>query len=522
MNKEGVALRILVAGPGTGKTSCIKSIIGDEFASASNILVLSFTNATVRDLAASFVDWPAVNCYTLHSYALKINHLTDFYVLDSSEEAPRLQTLATSLDVDFQFLCRQLRCITFDAMVSECLAFLRNNPAYAREKIGTLDLLVVDEYQDFNPAERELVDAISKYAADAIVLGDDDQSIYDFKDADPDGIIEFYNREDVDKLPCDNVCHRCPDVVVDAATHLIRRNRNRIAKPWLKTNRQGTCQARQFLSQGQTNDFIVSTIEEVRSEDPSATFLVLSPVGFYVEELRQLLDKRGVGYVDSWTSTITHEDYIRAWWLRAIFSERRLLNLLFLSHELTAHYRQKLRRLVGDALQTDFDQAALVKSIKHMYDDHFVSLLDAAPSFEEFAAAQPDFAGLVERIDRNDAERSLAGLLREMNPTKAFDPKLVNVMSIHKSKGLETDCVFISGLVDGVLPNNQRGIDTIEAQRRLLFVGVTRARRCLYLLSSVEWDGRFVNKVDKSQFQYAFQKKKYNGRTSTFIGEMFG
>ena len=93
-------------------------------------------------------------------------------------------------------------------------------------------------------------------------------------------------------------------------------------------------------------------------------------------------------------------------------------------------------------------------------------------------------------------------------------------MSIHKSKGLQADVVFINGLVNGVLPNEQEGIDTVEAQRRLLFVGITRAFRNLFLLSSVEWDGKYVNKVDKSQFSYSPQQKKYDARTSTFVDEM--
>jgi len=216
-------VKILLAGPGTGKTTRVKGIVESEFAKAQRILVLSFTNATVGDLTASFTDVPEVDCYTLHSYALKINHLRDYHVLDSSHEVSCLESLSKSLSVDFRFLCRQLQCITFDAMISECLKFLRHNPAYGREQIGKLDLLVVDEYQDFNPVERDLIEAISAYADDTIVLGDDDQSIYGFKDADPSGIIQLYERADVEKLAHENLCHRCPDAVVDCATRLIAR-----------------------------------------------------------------------------------------------------------------------------------------------------------------------------------------------------------------------------------------------------------------------------------------------------------
>jgi len=76
------------------------------------------------------------------------------------------------------------------------------------------------------------------------------------------------------------------------------------------------------------------------------------------------------------------------------------------------------------------------------------------------------------------------------------------------------------GLVDGVMPNKIKGLDTIEAQRRLLFVGMTRAKYCLYIISPVEWDGKFVHRLDKSQFKYNYKKKIYCGRASKFINDM--
>jgi DNA helicase-2/ATP-dependent DNA helicase PcrA len=513
-------VRLLLAGPGTGKTSRVKGIVEDEFAAARRILVLSFTNATVRDLTASFADCSEVDCYTLHSYALRINHLRDHHVLDSSHEAVCLMDLADGLHVDFRFLCRQLQCITFDAMISECLEFLRNNPAYGREQIGKLDLLVVDEYQDFNPAERDLIKAISAYADETIVLGDDDQSIYGFKDADPDGIIQLYERPDVVKLAHDNLCHRCPDAVVDCAMKLIAHNKNRIEKPWGKTQKLGDCIRCQFLTQAETKEYLVSEIERARGADPSTTFLVLSPVRFYMDDFVALLGERGIKYVDFWAPAVDMEDYARIWWLRAIFSQRKLLNLIFLSRQLAPHHRKKLKGILSDALQRDFDHEGVLQSITHMYNTDLVAYVENPPTLAQFAEEQPAFTDLVQRLDEADLENTLQRLLKDMNPAKEFEGDSVNVMSIHKSKGLEADVVFITGLVDGILPNKARGIDTLEAQRRLLYVGVTRARRSLHLLSSVEWDGAYVNKVDKSQFQYSWRKKKYSARTSMFLGEV--
>ena len=124
-------------------------------------------------------------------------------------------------------------------MIKSCLQFLKANPAYAKEKIGTLDLLIVDEFQDFNAVERELVYQLSNYAAETIILGDDDQSIYDWKDADPEGIIELFKDSRVEKIKHDNKCHRCPDVVVEHATFLIKRNIRRVDKIWEKTGKDG-------------------------------------------------------------------------------------------------------------------------------------------------------------------------------------------------------------------------------------------------------------------------------------------
>jgi superfamily I DNA/RNA helicase len=513
-------VKVLLAGPGTGKTTRIKEIIDQEFADSSRILVLSFTNATVQDLKASFAGYSTVDCFTLHSFALKINHLKDHYVLESKREAPALSKLADDLKVDFGFLCNLLQCITFDAMIAECLSFLQTNLAYGAEQIGKLDLLIVDEYQDFNETERNLVEAISGFSTETIVLGDDDQSIYGFKDADPDGIIELYEREGVERLEHDNKCYRCPDAIVERATKLIKQNKRRIDKPWRVTKKPGNYTQKQFLSQSETNQFIVSEIERIKLEDPLSSFLVLSPVRYYADELIEILNERKLDVINLWASEISDEDYICVWWLRVIFSERKLLNLLFLSKQLTQHFARKLKGLLGEAVEKGFDQGEVLKKIEGMYDAGLIARMTQPSTVASFVQEYPQFSEIANRIEENNLSESLDGLLRNINPSQTFQKGFINVMSIHKSKGLQAETVFVNGMVDGVLPNNAKGVDTIEAQRRLLFVGMTRALRSLYLLSSVEWDGRYVQRLDKSQFQYVWRKKKWNGKTSKFVGEM--
>ena len=94
-------MKVLLAGPGTGKTCKVKDLIKENYTDSKKILVLSFTNATVNDLKSSFKDWDNVSCYTLHSYALLINHLKDFHVLESMIEVPILEKMSADIEIDF-------------------------------------------------------------------------------------------------------------------------------------------------------------------------------------------------------------------------------------------------------------------------------------------------------------------------------------------------------------------------------------------------------------------------------------
>ena len=413
-------MKILLAGPGTGKTTHIKDIIRSEYSSATRVLVISFTNVTVNDLAGDFSDYPAVRCYTLHSYALRINHLTDRYILDGSTEAPIIENLAEDLGVDLGYICELLGCITFDAMVTECLRFLGSNPTYAAEKIGKLDLLIVDEYQDFNAVERQLIDMIAGYAAECIVLGDDDQSIYGFKDADPDGIISLYNSANAQKIEHDNRCHRCPDAVVASATALIRRNRNRIPKEWIPTGKSGEIAFRQFLTPNDTNRFIISEIASLRTKMKAPSILVLSPVGFYVRELIDLFQEAEMDFVDFWENTVPEDTCAKVWWIRAIFTPRALLNMVLLSSIATQYHKRLFKTAFTEAIKKNFDAKAFIESTKGSFDANLFRHVGQSISLEDFLREHPDFSTMLADINPNDVAGAADCIIRSKRARLPF------------------------------------------------------------------------------------------------------
>ena len=517
-------MKILLAGPGTGKTTKIKKIIADEFPKAEKIKVVSFTNATVKDLTESFSQNESVSCSTLHSFALKLNHLPEVHIIDNKIEFKILSSLSTKLEIDFPTICEFVRCITFDGMIASCVSFIKANPAYAEDKIGKLDLLLVDEFQDFNPDEQKLVMLASQLATETIILGDDDQSIYGFKDADPDGIIALYNDATVEKIPHENICYRCPDEVVDYCVKLLQRNKKRVEKEWNKSKKEGKIYFNQLLTQDQCDEYILGIIANIKEADPQASILVLSPLGVVVETLKARLGQQNIEINDCWNEDWDKELLAKIWWMNAIYSKNKLPYILFLLKHYGHFQKAKLIGLLKTKFHTGFKEADLIIELINLkyLPDQLASFISNPPTIQDFFATQNDFEILKEHIDENNIEESISYLTSKVKTKKEFEKGKINFMSIHKSKGLQSDFVIINGLVSGILPNEARGLDTIEAQRRLLFVGMTRALKELHMVSTVEWQGKDLmgNNADMGEFKFDKYKRKYSGKTSKFVEEI--
>jgi superfamily I DNA/RNA helicase len=323
-------MEVLLAAPGTGKTTKIKNIIDERFKEAKNILVLSFTNATINDLNISFNGYKNVKCYTLHKYALLINHLPHNHILVELEIS-LLQKFSEKVSINFSELCSILDCMTFEMMISESISFIEKNPAYAEEKIGTIDLIVVDEFQDFNELERSLLTLIFGFTKNIIVLGDDDQSIYSFKNADPEALIALYNDESNKKIGHDHICYRCPDIIVDSCTCLISNNTIRVGKEWYKSKKDGELKVLQGRTNALISKYIIDQITEISKSKERETILILCSQKIAAFPVVASLEEKGIEYVDFLKKEIDKQDYYLIWWLRAIFGKHQLLNTIFIS-----------------------------------------------------------------------------------------------------------------------------------------------------------------------------------------------
>ena len=409
--------KILLAGPGTGKTTKIKDIIKTH-SDLSNILILSFTNASIADLLSAFkADNIAIDetgCMTLHKYALRINHLANCHILNYEEERI-LKYYSEKIGADFNTLCKLFNCITFQNMIVQCAQFLTNNEAYAKDKIGELELLVVDEYQDFNPEEQHFIKLVANYAKEVVFLGDDDQCIYGFKNADSNGIISIYNDTACEKVPHDNKCYRCPDKVVEACTNLIKQNKNRVDKNWLPTNKSGDIILEQKLDDVATSDFVINEINTIRQNNKQATVMILSSVGFATEHLAEQFKSKQLDFIN-WFSSQQTVNSEHLWTLRAIFGISKLLNLLFLAHQAKKENATKFKKFLESFkqdIQSSFDEAIILGKLlaSGIFPTVLVDMIKQQPDFEQFFVDRPEYEIYKDHLaDENKRQKSLEKL----------------------------------------------------------------------------------------------------------------
>ena len=192
-----------------------------------------------------------------------------------------------------------------------------------------------------------------------------------------------------------------------------------------------------------------------------------------------------------------------------MLGRKKALNLLFLIHANIKANKKALKN-VNELISKELNFEALLDLVEKntLIDSSFVALIKNKPTLTE-TMGRDEYSFLSTYLSEVTFEEDLEKLSKVISESLPFN-----------SKGLQADYVFMVGMVEGIIPNALRGLDTIEAQRRLLFVGMSRAKKKLNLLSTVEWEGKYVNKVDKKQFTFNFSSRKYHGRTSTFISEL--
>ena len=433
----------------------------------------------------------------------------------------------------YQKKLRDANALDFDDIIMQTVRLLSNDQEAREYYQNRFRYVCVDEYQDTNHAQFVLTQLLSAKHRNLMVVGDDDQSIYKFRGATIENILNFdasYKDAAVIKLEQN---YRSTSNILDAANAVIRNNFGRRGKELWSSHGPGNkiCVSR-LDNQNEEARFIINKIMElvIREKRSYSDFAVLYRVNAQSGNLENIFAKSGVPYrllggtrfydrkeikdILAYLCIVNNPaDNLR---LKRIINEpkRKIGETTVRAIEMISEYEGVS---MIDAMRNAENYTAISKSAGKLRE--FVAMIDA---FAELSKTAP-LSVLFERVvtetgykkmledggeiekDRlqnveelisqaveyqtNNPEATLSGYLEEVALVSDIDSyddtaDAVVLMTIHSAKGLEFPVVFLPGMEEGIFPGMQAALypEELEEERRLAYVAITRAKERLYAL----------------------------------------
>lgn len=449
-----------------------------------------------------------------------------------------LSRAAAAVYVELEGALRSANAVTFDDLLVLPVQILRENPDVLERYAGKFQFILVDEYQDTNRAQFQFIKLLGRGHGNVSVVGDDDQSIYGWRGADIRNILDFEKEFTAARVVRLEENYRSTPKILEVANAAISANLSRRGKTLRPTRRGGEpvtlyatlderdeadmvveeIRSRQGLEKHVLRDFAVlyrtnsqsRAIEDALRKN-AIPYRIVGAVRFY--------DRREIRDLMSYLKLIANPNDDEAF-RRAVSVPRRKLGdttieaLSAIAGQagipmLAAASRPDLLSGMRGAQQAGFAQfAALIngmreKATQASVDEILRDLIDAIRYGDYLMADSPETArdrsenvsalvdGAAETVVEEGGEVGLTPLDHFLQRAMliagvdTLDPNAdaVTLMTLHNAKGLEFPVVFITGLEDGLFPLSQSfdEPDKLEEERRLFYVGITRAESKLYL-----------------------------------------
>ncbi|MBQ9678899.1 MAG: UvrD-helicase domain-containing protein [Prevotella sp.] len=445
--------------------------------------------------------------------------------------------------------CRQANAMDFDDLLVYTYLLFKRHEDIRQKYIERFQYVLVDEYQDTNYAQQEIVVLLTKEHGHVCVVGDDAQSIYSFRGANIDNILNFQKEYGGAKLSKLEQNYRSTQLIVKAANSLIRHNERQITKDVFSENehgerltlkpaysdkeeaiivcndikrikRQDQCHYSDFAILYRTNSQSRSFEEQMRKD--GIPYRIYGGLSFYQrkeikdviayyrvvtnpndeEALRRIINypTRGIG--DTTVSKIVEVANMHGVSLWQVISQPIVFDLK-LSKGTAAKleaFRQLVEGWTGRVGQEDayeLGHAIIMESgiSKDIYSSSNPEDLSRQENLEEFLGGMQDFVESRKEEDMGD-QIYLSDFLQEValltdldSDTGDADDK-VTLMTIHSAKGLEFPTVFVVGLEENIFPSPMctNSMRELEEERRLLYVAITRAEKhCILTCAQNRW-----------------------------------
>jgi DNA helicase-2/ATP-dependent DNA helicase PcrA len=453
------------------------------------------------------------------------------------------------------------RALDFDDLLLETVRLLRDHEAVREHYRGRYRYLLVDEYQDTNAPQYEIVRLIGEAHRNVCVVGDDDQSIYGWRGADVRKILGFERDFPGATRVRLETNYRSVQPVLDAANALIRHNASRHEKQLHSARGEGE-PVRVRFAKDETHEAQLTVadmrqllrLEEARPKD----FAVLCRTQVQFRPFEAELRANGLPYVVVGGMSFFDRKEVRdvvAFLKLALHPQDETALLRVINVPARGVGKASLDRVLAFATERGipasqaFDRAAEIeglapqavegyKALRAVLDESGLAdagrdlvfrlqrFLDRVGYQEEVRRLYSDpmtrdarWAGVVEILNfaenhvRRAAEPSLHGFLEELalssgdEGTEEPKPRgdAVTLMTLHAAKGLEFPHVFLVGMEEGILPHARAVAESgVEEERRLAYVGITRAMTTL-TMSAAQERARYGRRAAQAPSRFLFE-----------------
>lgn len=595
---------LIMAGAGSGKTRVlthrIAYLIDEKMINPWNILAITFTNKAAREMRERAVALNPATSETLiatfHSMCVRIlrreaDHIgynRNFTIVDPGEQRTLMKRILKNLNLDpkkwnerailgtisnakndlldeiayehqagdmytqivakcykaYQEELRRSEAMDFDDLIMMTLRLFDKNPdvlAYYQQRYQYIH---VDQYQDTNHAQYQLVKLLASRFKNICVVGDADQSIYGWRGADMQNILDFEKDYPEAKVVLLEENYRSTKKILQAANEVIKNNRNRRPKKLWTQNDEGE-QIVYYRANDERDEavFVASTIDNIVREKVKnfKDFAVLYRTNAQSRTIEEALLKSNIPYtmvggtkfysrkeirdVISYLNLIANtSDNIS--FERVVNEPKRgvgpgtLEKLRNFAYEqnmslLDASANIMLSPIKGKAAQGVYDFANMILNLRDQLDglsitDTVEAILDKSGYLDALSMQQTlesqsrienieEFMSVTKNFDETNTdgtedETGIDRLGRFLNDLALIadtddgeaEAAEVTLMTLHAAKGLEFPVVFLIGMEEGVFPLSRASEepDELEEERRLAYVGITRAEEILFLTNA--------------------------------------
>jgi len=624
----------IIAGAGSGKTRVITYRIAyliDEIGvDPRKILAITFTNKAANEMKERVVDLLGVHALgslicTIHSLCVRIlrqhinviNYPSNFTIMDEEDQKALIKKIYNQLQIDaktisiksmiatisnykmanitpekalefagsFQGEIKKAKVykeyleyqenhflLDFDDLLLKTVYIFENYPDVLEKWQYRFQYIHVDEFQDVGNIEYRLVKLMSDKAITCVV-GDPDQTIYSFRGANVNYILDF----DKDFKPCKTIIlnqnYRSTGNILNISNCLIRKNQNRLEKE-LFTEATGGGEVIHYTAKNEQDEaeYICSEIEKIINDVDGVNyrnFAILYRANYLSRTIEQCLISHGIDYrIFGGLKFFSRKEikdalsYLQLVCNGEDLAFERIINVpsrgigkktmeniqavaknnhvslyealtLFSDQiKLSSKAKKEIRILVAaieKARQSNLPLHEMFENLmndigyiemlnKNLEENRIDNIHELQRSIYEFENQNPDLATI---------ENYLQEIALYTDNDDNDDSQYVSLMTIHMAKGLEFDYVFVLGLSEGIFPSFRalsESDEGIEEERRLAYVAFTRAKKQLYLTDSEGFSfvtdspkisSRFVEEIGKEGIKHIGTRPRF--KTSNYI-----